>query len=75
MSLNFYYETLPNIEEEGFRLLNVYDAKISQTDWNVIRAEISSAVVGSQGRSNSIATKLRALRKHAMAVRKALGEL
>jgi len=40
MSLQFCYPETPNVEEETFRLLVLFDHKIDISEWNAVEAEL-----------------------------------
>ena len=72
MSLVFFYPETPNIEEESFRILNVFDVKISQIAWDAIEVEINQSLADVQSASTAIDSDLTALRKTLLKVRHTL---
>jgi hypothetical protein len=48
MSLQFCYTGTPNVEEETFRWLVLFDHKIDISEWNAIEAEITAGIAAAE---------------------------
>lgn len=62
MSQQFCYLTTPNVEAEAFRLLAMFDERVSTSVWNTTEAEVAAAIAAMESRANALETRLTRIR-------------
>lgn len=75
MSQQFCYRSTPNVEEETFRWMVLYDYKISQAEWNSTEAEVTAAVAAAEVAVASLETAVDRLNKMFLQLRCSMMEL
>lgn len=75
MSQQFCYRSTPNVEEETFRWMVLYDYKISQAEWNAIEAEVTAAVAAAGVAVASLETAVDGLNRMFLQLRCSMMEL
>lgn len=75
MSQQFCYPSTPNIEQEAFRLLTIYDLKVSLVRWTVVETLMQANINAQKSKQASIDTEVEALYKAIQRLRCRLMEL
>lgn len=75
MSEQFCYPTTPNIEQEAFRLLALFDLRISLVDWTVVEATIIASMAEQTSKQAQITADIEEIHKAIQRLRVLLMEL
>lgn len=63
MSLQFCYTSTPNVEEETFRWLVLFDHKVDISEWNATEAELTSKLNDASVAVSNLETTIDALNR------------
>lgn len=75
MSLQFCYTSTPNVEEEAFRLLVLFDLKVDLVTWTAVEALLNTNINAQRAKLEQVETAVEALYKSVQRLRCQLLEL
>lgn len=59
---NWHYPSTPGVEKESFRLLALFDQRVSQDDWDEYETETEAAMAALTARADAISSRLNGIR-------------